>query len=74
MVVSNEPGYYLKDEFGIRCENLVFIKSEGDNFYTFENLTMVKSKFFDDKNQKMLTNKGGVKTSVSISRDITVQV
>ena len=26
MVVSNEPGYYEKNKFGIRIENLLFVK------------------------------------------------
>ena len=26
MVLSNEPGYYRKDKFGIRIENLVYVK------------------------------------------------
>ena len=26
MVVSNEPGYYEKNNFGIRIENLIFVK------------------------------------------------
>jgi len=42
MVVSNEPGYYEDDKFGIRCENLVFVKeSIKDGLYEFENLTFV---------------------------------
>ena len=43
MVVSNEPGYYLEDSYGIRCENLVFVKenSNNKNYLEFENLTMV---------------------------------
>jgi len=40
MVVSNEPGYYEKNNFGIRIENLIFVKkNKNKNF--FENLTMV---------------------------------
>ncbi len=39
MVVSNEPGYYEKDKFGIRIENLVFVKGD-KNKLSFENLTM----------------------------------
>ena len=27
MIVSNEPGYYGKNNFGIRIENLVYIKT-----------------------------------------------
>ena len=26
MVVSNEPGYYEKNNFGIRIENLLYVK------------------------------------------------
>ena len=40
MVISNEPGYYEKNKFGIRIENLVFVKKENKGKY-FENLTMV---------------------------------
>ena len=39
MIVSNEPGYYEKDNFGIRIENLVYVK-ENRKGLTFENLTM----------------------------------
>ena len=38
MIVSNEPGYYLENKFGIRIENLVFIKKTS-NKLRFENLT-----------------------------------
>jgi len=43
MVMSNEPGYYLKDDFGIRIENVIFVKElESDkNVICFENLTIV---------------------------------
>ena len=39
MILSNEPGYYEKDKFGIRIENLVYIKKKNKKNY-FENLTM----------------------------------
>ena len=26
MIVSNEPGYYEKNKFGIRIENLIYVK------------------------------------------------
>ena len=39
MILSNEPGYYKKDSFGIRIENLVYVKKKGNNLF-FENLTM----------------------------------
>ena len=40
VIVSNEPGYYEKNNFGIRIENLIFVKKVNKNF-KFENLTMV---------------------------------
>ena len=40
MILSNEPGYYEKNKFGIRIENLIYVnKKKEKNF--FENLTMV---------------------------------
>ena len=39
MILSNEPGYYKKDHFGIRIENLVFINKK-KNSLRFENLTL----------------------------------
>ena len=39
MVVSNEPGYYKKNNFGIRIENLIYVKRK-KNIKFFENLTM----------------------------------
>ncbi len=50
MVVSNEPGYYLKDHYGIRIENLCLVvekqapcyqDSPYGPFYGFEDLTFV---------------------------------
>ena len=38
MIISNEPGFYKENEFGIRIENLVYIKKEKNNL-KFENLT-----------------------------------
>ena len=38
MILSNEPGYYKKDEFGIRIENLLYVKKNKKNIF-FENLT-----------------------------------
>ncbi len=40
MVVSNEPGYYEKNKFGIRIENLIYVKKLKNKKF-FENLTMV---------------------------------
>ena len=28
MIVSNEPGYYEKNNFGIRIENLIYVKKK----------------------------------------------
>ena len=39
MIVSNEPGYYEKNKFGIRIENLIYVKGNRKG-NTFENLTM----------------------------------
>ena len=51
MVLSNEPGFYMDDNFGIRLENLVRVvkaktlygstHSPNKDFLTFENLTVV---------------------------------
>tara|TARA_B100000886_G_scaffold340460_1_gene310188 strand:- start:427 stop:2145 length:1719 start_codon:yes stop_codon:yes gene_type:complete len=40
MVVSNEPGYYEKEKFGLRIENLIYVK-RNKNKKIFKNLTMV---------------------------------
>jgi len=39
MILSNEPGYYESNKFGIRIENLVFIKKYKKKL-RFENLTL----------------------------------
>ena len=39
MILSNEPGYYKKGKFGIRIENLVFVKKFNKKIF-FENLTL----------------------------------
>jgi len=40
MILSNEPGYYKKNKFGIRIENLIYVKKIKRKIF-FENLTMV---------------------------------
>lgn len=45
MVVSNEPGYYLAGAYGIRIENLVYVKEtekslDGKPMLAFESLTL----------------------------------
>jgi len=39
MILSNEPGYYKKNHFGIRIENLVHVKQLRNKLF-FENLTL----------------------------------
>ena len=39
MIVSNEPGYYEKNKFGIRIENLIYVKGDKKG-NIFKNLTM----------------------------------
>ena len=39
MILSNEPGYYKKNHFGIRIENLIYAKKSKNKFF-FENLTL----------------------------------
>ena len=40
MILSNEPGYYLNNKYGIRIENLVYIEKIRNNLI-FKNLTIV---------------------------------
>ena len=39
MILSNEPGFYKKNYFGIRIENLLYVKKINNNL-SFENLTL----------------------------------
>ena len=54
-VMSNEPGFYQKDKFGIRLENMIYVKKIKNKIY-FKNLTVVP---FDKEliNFKLLTKK-----------------
>lgn len=44
MVLSNEPGLYIEDRYGIRIENLIAVQEKETtpfgSFYTFETLTL----------------------------------
>ena len=40
MILSNEPGYYKTEKYGIRIENLVYVRKLDKKLF-FENLTMV---------------------------------
>ena len=60
MIVSNEPGYYEADKFGIRIENLLYTKKI-KNRLKFENLTLapiekdlINFKLLDNKEKKYL--------------------
>ena len=55
MVLSNEPGFYKKNKFGIRIENLVYVRKSQKKLY-FENLTMAPIEK-DLINFKILTSK-----------------
>lgn len=39
MIVTNEPGYYLKDHFGIRIENVMLVEEKNGEFWGLRNLT-----------------------------------
>ncbi|HBZ50322.1 MAG TPA: X-Pro aminopeptidase, partial [Halieaceae bacterium] len=42
MIVSNEPGYYAENEYGIRCENLqVVVLADSEGYLQFETLTLL---------------------------------
>ena len=55
MILSNEPGFYLKNQYGIRIENLIYI-DEFKNKLIFKNLTYSPIDC-DLINFKMLTTK-----------------
>ncbi|MBL6785632.1 MAG: aminopeptidase P family protein [Rickettsiales bacterium] len=40
MVLSNEPGYYKNNHYGIRIENLELVKDSQNDFLEFETLTL----------------------------------
>ena len=41
MVISNEPGYYIPEKYGIRIENLMYAMEASSGFLKFEMLTLV---------------------------------
>ncbi len=55
MILSNEPGYYKKNKYGIRIENLIFVDKIRNNLF-FKNLTFAPIDI-DLINFKMLTSK-----------------
>ena len=73
MIISNEPGYYRKGYFGIRIENLIYIKNN-----RFENLTMapiekdmIKKKMLNKKEVEWL-NKYHTKVRKNLLRFMNV--
>ncbi len=55
MILSNEPGYYKENKYGIRIENLVYV-SEINKKLFFKNLTLAPIEK-DLINFKLLTDK-----------------
>ncbi len=62
MVLSNEPGFYLQGKYGIRIENLMYIKKERNNL-VFKNLTLapidtslINFKLLNSQEKKYLSN------------------
>ncbi len=64
-VVSDEPGIYLENKYGIRCENLLLVENDENNeygqFLRFKTLTVVPfdlrlidKNYLDDKTVKLL--------------------
>ena len=60
MILSNEPGYYLKNHYGIRIENLIYV-DEMNNKLMFKNLTfapidydMINFKILEQKEREYL--------------------
>ncbi len=41
MIISNEPGFYKTNEYGIRIENLMLVVKSSDNYLSMETLTLV---------------------------------
>ena len=39
MILSNEPGYYKKNSYGIRIENLIIVKRKNKNLLNFETIS-----------------------------------
>ena len=66
MVLSNEPGYYEENKFGIRIENLIYIKKINKKL-KFENLTLAPIEN-DLINSKLLNYKREKNISMNITR------
>ena len=73
MILSNEPGYYEKNKFGIRIENLVYIDEQKNNLF-FKNLTfapidtdLINFNLLNNKEKKYLSQYH-LETYLKISR------
>ena len=73
MILSNEPGYYEENKFGIRIENLIYVKKIKNNIF-FENLTfapididLINYKLLN-KNEKKYLSKYHLETYKKISK------
>ncbi len=71
MVVSNEPGYYEKGKFGIRIENLIYVKKTKRKTY-FENLTLAPIE--KDLIDKTLLNKNEIRWINDYHRKVFVNL
>ena len=56
MIISNEPGYYKENSFGIRIENLMIIKEKTSNLIEFETISwapldcdLIEKKLLNDR-------------------------
>ena len=46
MILSNEPGFYIENQYGIRIENLILVKkSDIEDFLEFETITLAPFDF-----------------------------
>jgi Xaa-Pro aminopeptidase len=78
MIVSNEPGYYRKGHYGIRIENLVYVKKQDKGLH-FENLTLapidkdlINYKMLNE-NEKNYLFKYNLKLYVTFSKFLNLQ-
>ena len=62
MILSNEPGYYKINEFGIRIENLILVKKQNNNI-CFETISwapidkdLILGKLLNDFEKNWLNN------------------
>ena len=55
MILSNEPGYYKKNHYGIRIENLIYIKKSKAKL-KFENLTLAPLRAVISLNRSQLAS------------------